>query len=205
MGSGMRGSGVTVLRRPSSASALLRASLLMWLGIPFLIVLLQALNVENTLVGLLYVFLVPCLSCLWIALGVLSTLWCVQFVREGAWRSAAVALIVPASVLLVLRDSLFPYPLLRAGDIIHFVVAKPFYDHAIADLPKDRRLKVFDWGGALLIVDKVVIYDESDQVGLLMFQRSASWRARATDARLGGLCGAADPLWDHYYLEENAC
>jgi hypothetical protein len=106
---------------------------------------------------------------------------------------------------LVLKEGIFAYPLLRAGDIVHFTLAKPFYDRAIAALPKHpRRPKVFDWGGALLIADKVVIYDESDEVALPAAQRSVAWQIQGAHS-LAGLCSNVSPLWDHYYIGMIGC
>ena len=53
------------------------------------------------------------------------------------------------------------------GDVIHFIVAKPYYDRQIAALPADQRprLVVFDWGG-MVWASSGLVYDETDQVSL---------------------------------------
>jgi hypothetical protein len=50
------------------------------------------------------------------------------------------------------------------GDLLHFVVARPYYEHVIAELPHDgRRLAVFNWGG-MVWASRGLVYDESDEV-----------------------------------------
>lgn len=92
------------------------------------------------------------------------------------------------------------------GDVLHFVVARPYYERAVARLPHDGRprIVVFNWGG-MVWASRGLVYDESDEVALPAGKQSTAWLASPSLAELS--CGGfrAQPLWSHYYLVSFPC
>jgi hypothetical protein len=103
-----------------------------------------------------------------------------------AWKQCVVASALP---ILLLGVAFNPFGFVRAcnylGDVLHFVVAKPYYDQQIAALPADQRprLVVFDWGG-MVWASSGLVYDETDQVSLPSGRRSADWLELASHSEL---------------------
>jgi hypothetical protein len=117
-----------------------------------------------------------------------------------------IALALPIALLVVALDpTRFVRGCVYLGDVIHFVVRKPYYDQQIAALPAGQpRLVVFDWGGTSW-TSFGLVYDESDQVALPKGRQSADWLAQASHSELS--CGGygVQSLWDHYYLASFPC
>lgn len=174
-------------------------------GIPALLVLLAASPLG---MGLFYLMIIiPALLLVWAALALWSLVRCLAFVTSRRWKLSAQAALLPVVVCLVgLNSWSFVRGCHYLGDVLHFVVARPYYEHIIADLPRDGRprLAVFDWGG-MIWVSRGLVYDESDEVALPPGRQSAQWLA---DPRLAELdCGGfiVQPLWSHYYLASFPC
>jgi hypothetical protein len=149
----------------------------------------------------------PALLLVWSALALWSLVLCVGFVIRRRWRSSALAAVLPVIVCLAF---LHFWSFLRGcnylGDVLHFVVARPYYEHILARLPPDGRprLAVFNWGG-MIWASHGLVYDESDEVALAPGKQSAHWLADPRLAELG--CGnfGVQPLWSHYYLVSFPC
>lgn len=174
-------------------------------GIPALLVLLAASPLGT---GFFYLMiLIPALLLVWAALALWSLVRCYTFVTSRRWKLSALAALLPVVVCLVgLNSWSFVKGCYYLGDILHFIVARPYYEHIIAHLPRDGRprLAVFDWGGSIW-ASRGLVYDESDEVALPPGRQSAQWLA---DPRLAELdCGgfAVQPLWSHYYLASFPC
>ena len=135
----------------------------------------------------------------WAALALWSLVRCLAFVTSRRWKLSALAAVLPVVVCLAgLNFWSFVRGCNYLGDILHFVVARPYYEHIIANLPRDGRprLAVFNWGGSIW-VSHGLVYDESDEVALPPGRQSAQWLA---DPRLAELdCGGfgVQPLWSH--------
>lgn len=175
------------------------------LGIPAILVLLAASPLGTNFV---YVMTgIPTLLLIWTALGLWSLIRCFAFVMSRRWRLSALAFVLPVVVCLAgLNFWSFVRGCNYLGDVLHFVVARPYYEHIIAHLPPDGRprLVVFNWGG-MIWASSGLVYDESDEVALPPGRQSARWLA---DPRLAELsCGnfGVRPLWSHYYLASFPC
>jgi hypothetical protein len=177
---------------------------------PAVLVVAVAMNLEDSPYGLLYdLFALPPLLLVWAASVAALTNACRSYLRSPfKCHPRLAALAIPTASILASIYYLNPlgpwYAVRYAGQVIRFAALKPAYDREIAVLPRNpSRLKVFDWGGALLIAWDGVIYDESDQITLPKDRRSSQWAGRY-DAELTELCDA-QPLWDHYYVGLFGC
>ena len=136
--------------------------------------------------------------------GVGALVVSVRSAMRKEWRRCVIALALPIVLLVVALDPIgFVRSCNHIGDVIHFIVAKPYYDREIAALPADRgpRLVVFDWGG-MVWASIGLVYDETDQVSLPRARQSADWLAQASHSELSCEGYGVQPLWDHYYLAE---
>jgi hypothetical protein len=180
--------------------------LIYWgVGIPLSLILLAAspfgTNFFYVVAG------IPLLLFLWALAASWSLILCVLFAVRRIWRSSLACAILPIAALIVCLD---PLGFLRGcdylGDVLHFVIARPYYERVIAGLPHDGRLRivVFNWGG-MVWASRGLVYDESDEVALPAGKQSAAWLASPHLAELG--CGgfSAQPLWSHYYLVSFPC
>jgi hypothetical protein len=173
-------------------------------GIPLALILLAASPLGR---NFLYVMVgIPILMLLWVGAAVWSIVLCVSFARRRSWKSSLKLAVLPIGVIIVALNF---YPFIRGciyvGDVLHFVVARPYYDHVIASLPPTGRprLAVFNWGG-MPWASGGLVYDESDEVALPLGQQSAAWKANPGRAELD--CGfVVSPLWSHYYLASFPC
>ena len=193
----------------STAETVLHSRFPSWLiaaglGVPLALIVFAAsplgTNFFYVIVG------IPALLLAWVIAGVGALIVSVRSGMRKDWRRCLAASTLPIVLLVVALDPIgFVRSCNYAGDVIHFIVAKPSYDREIAALPADRRprLAVFDWGG-MVWASSGLVYDETDQVSLPRGRQSADWLAEASHSELS--CGyGVQPLWDHYYLASFAC
>ena len=175
------------------------------LGVPVALILLAASPLGT---DFLYVMVgIPALLFVWAIAGVAALIVSARSAMRKDWRRCVIASVLPIVLLVVALD---PFGFVRScnyiGDVLHFIIAKPYYDRQIAALPGDLgpRLVVFDWGG-MVWASSGLIYDETDQVSLPRDRQSADWLAQASHTELS--CGGygVQPLWDHYYLASFPC
>jgi hypothetical protein len=186
-------------------SRLPRWLLLGGLGVPLALIALAAsplgTNFFYVVVG------IPALLFAWAIAGVGALIVGVRSAMRKDWRRCAIASALPIVLLVVAVDPIgFVRSCNHIGDVIHFIVAKPYYDRQIAALPVDRgpRLVVFDWGG-MVWASSGLVYDETDQVALPRDRRSADWLAQASHSELSCEGYGVQPLWGHYYLADFPC
>jgi hypothetical protein len=174
-------------------------------GIPLLLVLLAASPLGTDFA---YVIAgIPFLLLLWVVAGSWSLVLCVVFAVRRLWSLSLTSAVLPIIVGVAgLHLSGFVRQCNYLGDALHFVVARPYYDHVIASLPHNGRprLAVFNWGG-MIWASRGLVYDESDEVALPLGKQSATWLANPHLAELS--CGGfgVQPLWSHYYLVSFPC
>jgi hypothetical protein len=150
---------------------------------------------------------IPALLLLWVAAGLIALIVSIRSGMRKEWRRCVLTAILPVVLLIVAFD---PVKFVRAcnyaGDVIHFMAMKSFYDRQIAALPADQRpgLEVFDWGG-MSFASHGLVYDETDQVSLPKGSQSADWLARASHSELSCEGYGVRALWDHYYLASFPC
>jgi hypothetical protein len=182
-----------------------RALLVLALGVPLVHVLLRATPLGP---NFLYVMLVmPALALVWFGAAVWATVLAVRYARRKIWRSFAITTLLP--LIVVSAAVTFPrflHACNYAGDVLHFAVARPYYDRAVASLPalQKPRLAVFNWGG-MIWASGGLVFDESDEVALPAGQQSATWRAKAINTELSCDGYGVQPLWSHYYLASFPC
>jgi|SRR5579871_4083709 len=196
----------------SSAPALTapRSRLPRWLlaaglGVPFTLIVLAASPLGT---DFFYVVVgIPTLLFVGAIAGVGALIASIRSAMRKDWRRCALALALPIVLLVVAVD---PIAFVRAcnyiGDVLHFIVAKPYYDRQIAALPGDGRprLAVFDWGG-MVWGSSGLVYDETDQVALPRGRQSADWLEAASHSELSCEGYGVEPLWGHYYLASFPC
>jgi hypothetical protein len=132
---------------------------------------------------------------------------CILFGVRRIWKSSLACAVLPIAALIVTLDPLgFLHGCDYLGNVLHFVVARPYYERIIAGLPHDGgpRIAVFNWGG-MVWASSGLVYDESDEVARPAGKQSAAWLASPRLAELS--CGGfrARPLWSHYYLVNFSC
>jgi hypothetical protein len=175
------------------------------IGVPLALILLAASPLGT---NFFYVVIgIPALLLAWAIAGVGALIASVRSAMRKDWIQFALASLLPIALIFVALD---PIGFVRSsnylGDLVHFIVTKPYYDKVIAGLPVDQRprVAVFDWGG-MVWASFGVVYDESDQVALPPGRRSADWLERASHSELSCEGYGARPLWDHYYLVSFPC
>ena len=175
------------------------------LGVPLALIVLAAsplgTNFFYVVVG------IPALLFAWAIAGVGALIVGVRSAMRKDWRRCVIASVLPVVLLVVAVDPIrFVRSCNHIGDVIHFIVAKPYYDRQIAALPVDRgpRLVVFDWGG-MVWASSGLVYDETDQVALPRDRQSADWLAQASRSELSCEGYGVQPLWGHYYLADFPC
>jgi hypothetical protein len=175
------------------------------LGVPLAFILLAASPLGTDFI---YVTLgIPALLLVWAIGGLGSLIVSVRAAMRKDWKQCVLASALPIVLLFV---ALNPVGFVRScnyiGDVLHFIVEKPYYDQQIAAIPADQRprLAVFDWGG-MVWGSSGLVYDESDQVALPKGRQSAGWLSQASHTELS--CGGygVQSLWDHYYLASFPC
>ena len=128
---------------PAGAELAPRSRIPRWLlatglGVPVALIVLAASPLGT---NFLYVVVgIPALLFLWAIAGVGALIVGVRFAMRREWRRCTLALALPLVLLAVAAD---PTGFVRScnhiGDVIHFIIAKPYYDRQIAALPADRR------------------------------------------------------------------
>jgi hypothetical protein len=182
-----------------------RLPLISGAAIPVALVIFEALPVGG---NFFYVVIgIPGLLLLWNAAAIWSAVLCVLNATRHCWRSAWVAAALPLVAAAAAFDiGGFVRGCNYAGDVLHFVVARPYYDRVIASLPAadEPRLAVFSWGG-MSFASRGLVYDESDEVALPPGRRSAAWIANSHRAELACDGYSVRPLWSHFYLASFSC
>ena len=174
--------------------------------IPVVLVLLGASPLGRN--GFFIIMGLRGLLLIWTGLAFWSFVRCVGFVIRRRWRLSALAAVLPLVVCLAdLNFWSFINGCYYVGDVLHFIVARPYYEHVIARLPRDGRprLAVFRWSDAMSHAPDLV-YDESDEITLAPGRQPARWR---TDSELVEITCDGDfrvqSLWCHYYLVSSPC
>ena len=191
---------------PARSDRFPRRLLIIAIGVPLSLVILAAsplgTNFAYVMVG------IPGLLFLWAGAGIWSAVLCVLYARRRLWRHSLEAGVLPAAVTIAAFHLLsFIQHCNYAGDVVHFVLARPYYNRMIASLPaNDRpRLAVFNWGG-MVWASRGLVYDESDEVALPPGHQSPAWMANPYRAELACQGGySIRPLWSHYYLASFPC
>jgi hypothetical protein len=175
------------------------------LGVPLALILLAASPLGTDFI---YVMVgIPALLFTWTIAGAATLVVSARFAKRREWRRCVIALALPIALLVVALD---PFRFVRScnyiGDVVHFIISKPYYDREIAALRSDQRprLLVFDWGG-MTWASSGLVYDETDQVSLPKGHQSADWLAQASHSELSCEGYGVQPLWDHYYLASFPC
>jgi hypothetical protein len=195
---------MTEARKPAP-SRLLRWAVTIGLLVPIALIAFAASplgpNFFYVLVG------IPALLFLWVIAGLGALIVSIWSAMQKEWRRCVLAAILPVVLLIVAFD---PVRFVRscdyAGDVIHFIAMKSYYDQTIAAIPADQhpRLVVFDWGG-MSFASHGLVYDETDQVALPRGRQSPDWLAKASRTELSCEGYGVQALWDHYYLADFPC
>jgi hypothetical protein len=195
---------MTEARKPAP-SRLLRWAVTIGLLVPIALIAFAASplgpNFFYVLVG------IPALLFLWVIAGLGALIVSIWSAMQKEWRRCVLAAILPVVLLIVAFD---PVRFVRscdyAGDVIHFIAMKSYYDQTIAAIPADQRprLVVFDWGG-MSFASHGLVYDETDQVALPRGRKSPDWLAKASRTELSCEGYGVQALWDHYYLADFPC
>jgi hypothetical protein len=182
-----------------------RSVIYLAIGLPIALVLLAASPLGTSL---LYVVAgIPGLLLLWLGVGIWSAARCLRFAAQRSWLRSLQAAILPIVIIGVAFNPLrFIYLCNYVGDVMHFVLARPYYDQEISALPPtDRpRLVVFNWGG-MIWASRGLVFDESDEVALPPGHQSVAWLDNPGRAELACAGYAVQPLWSHYYLAQFPC
>jgi hypothetical protein len=193
-------------RGPSrSRTPLPRAIVLPAIGLPLLLILLAASPLGS---DFFYVLIgIPTLLAVWAAVALWSLALGVRFALRKIWVPSCQAAILPIVVTLAgFHLEGFIRGCSYLGNVLHFVVALPYYEHVVAEMPRDGhpRLAVFNWGG-MVWASYGLVYDESDEVALPPGRQSAAWRSNPNLGELS--CGGfgVERLWSHYYLASFPC
>jgi hypothetical protein len=173
-------------------------------GVPVSLVLIEASPLGANFI---YVIAgIPLLLLLWAVAACGSLFLFIQFAARRSWKSSIAYAILPAVAFFAcLNPDNFVRGYIYVGDLLHFAVARPYYDSIVAELPDDQpRIAVFNWGG-MVWASRGVVYDETDEVDRPAGQQSVVWRSSPRLAELG--CGGfrARRLWSHYYLVNFPC
>jgi hypothetical protein len=195
---------MTEAQKPAP-SRLLRWAAAIGLGVPIALIAFAASplgpNFFYVVVG------IPALLFLWVIAGLVALIVSIRAAIRKEWRRCVLAAILPVVLLIVAFD---PVRFVRscdcAGDVIHFIAMRSYYDQQIAALSADQRprLVVFDWGG-MSFASRGLVYDETDQVALPRGRQSTDWLAQAKRTELSCEGYGVRALWDHYYLADFPC
>jgi hypothetical protein len=190
---------------PVRAGRFPKVLLCLGLGIPILLAVLAASPLETDLA---YVVVgIPSLLVCWLVVGCWSAALCAGWLVQRQNQLAVKAAILPAVLVAVVFNPLrFVHFCNYCGDVVHFVLARHYYDGRIASMPatEQPRLIVFNWGG-MIWASRGLVYDESDQVALPPGQQSEAWLAQAASSELGCRGYSVQALWSHYYLAQFPC
>jgi hypothetical protein len=175
------------------------------LSIPLALILLAASPLGTNFI---YVMLgIPALLLVWVMIGIISLTLSIRSAIKKAWRRSLIASVLPIILPFVAVNPFgFIHTCNYIGDVLHFIVLRPYYEHVITDLPPNERphLVVFNWGG-MVWASRGLVYDETDQISLPPGRQSAGWLAQARHGELSCEGFSAHPLWAHYYLVSFTC
>src|SRR5262249_27340717 len=173
-----------------------------WVG---MLLLLFVYSHELDRVFNLYFLLVPLLLVATIAVAIWWSICLIANALTRRWRrvmSVAAAPVVAYSFFAVL-GALGINP-----DRIRFEFNWTYYQDQVARLPHtgEPRFKMFDWGstGGVAVVNifHILIYDESDEIGLPPEQRSVEWNRRANTLCPGTqMCSILKPDPPRHFVE----
>jgi hypothetical protein len=182
-----------------------RALVLLAVGVPLLLVLLAASPLGA---DFLYVMAgIPLLLLVWAAAALWALVLSIRFAMRKRWAFSCTSAVLPIAVsIAILNMFSFVRYCNYLGDVLHFIVARPYYEHVIAELPRNAgpRLAVFNWGG-MVWASHGLVYDESDEVALPPGKQSAAWLANPGLGELSCKGFGVQPLWSHYYLASFPC
>lgn len=146
-----------------------------------------------------YVSLPVVLVCLWAIFKATAVAW--RAGRSNAWKRCVSALVLPLLVVMGLLNGRLVWSFWEtSGEGIRFQTEKPGYWEKINQLNPDDgpRLAVFPWGGWAGLGERVMVYDESDEILLEESKRSAAWKKRSERTDL--VCRfVAVPHEGHFY------
>jgi hypothetical protein len=117
------------------------------LGVPLALILLAASPLGS---DFFYVVAgIPALLFVWVMAGVAALFVSVRSAMRKNWRRCVAALVLPVVLAVVALD---PVGFVRScntiGDVLHFVVLKPYYDRQISSLPIYQRPRLVVFTGA---------------------------------------------------------
>ena len=145
------------------------------------------------------------LVCLWAIFKATAAAW--RAARGKAWKRCVSALVLPLFVVIGLMNGSLVWSFWdTSGEWIRFQVEKPGYWAKINQLNPDDgpRLAVFPWGGWAGLGERVMVYDESDEILLDESKRSAAWKRRIERTDLA--CRfVAVPQEGHFYKAHLNC
>jgi hypothetical protein len=155
----------------------------LWVGALFL---LYSLGNDLDRIFNLYFLLVPLMLLPTMAVAIAWIVWLIRNSFLRRWRRLASVIVAPfvAYGFFILLGMLDINP-----DQIRFEFTQQSYLKQIAEKTSSEppRLEIFLWGttGGAAVTNTLdyLIYDESDEVGLPVAQRSAEWKSRA-----GAMC-----------------
>jgi hypothetical protein len=175
------------------------------IGLPIALVILAAsplgTNFAYVVTG------IPSLLAVWLGIGIWSAVLADRFALRHLWLRSLQAAFLPVVLIGVAFNPLrFVLLCNYSGDVLHFALAYPYYEHRINSLPRGSqpRLAVFNWGG-MIWASRGLVYDESDEVALPPGHQSTAWLANPARAELACDGYAVQPLWSHYYLAQFPC
>jgi hypothetical protein len=175
------------------------------LSIPLALILLAASPLGTNFI---YVMLgIPALLLVWVMIGITSLTLSIRSAMKKAWRRSLIASVLPIILPFIAVN---PFEFIQScnyiGDVLHFIVLRPYYEQVITDLPRNERphLVVFNWGG-MVWASRGLVYDETDQISLPPDRQSTNWLAQAKHSELSCEGYSAHPLWAHYYLVSFTC
>jgi hypothetical protein len=169
------------------------------IGFPAVLILLNATPIATDFVFVLIG--IPALLIVWTCLGISALIVSIQHARRLDWSRAVVCAVLP---LVILGAGTQHWRFLHfcngAGDVVHFLVERPFYMQQISSMPSTAgpRLIVFNRGG-MIWASRGYVYDESDEIMRDESLQSSSWKTRAEKTELG--CGySAEPFPGHFWF-----
>ena len=126
-----------------------------------------------------YVSLPVALLALWATARAAAAAW--GAARKKAWKRCLSALVLPIFLVIGLISPRAIWSIWdTSGEWIRLQLEKPGYWAKINELNPDDgpRLVVFPWGGWAGLAERVMVYDESDEIVQEESKRSTAWKKR---------------------------
>jgi hypothetical protein len=137
----------------------------------------------------LYLFLIPAVGLPAIGWLLAWLYWVGTNVLKKRWRRLMSVVAAPIVVSLIVYGWRLYGP---SVEDIQLLIEKPRYLKEIADLPANdvgKHLKIWEWGSiggvGVTNIFYILVYDDSDQIGLPYHRTSADWKERADKAAKG--------------------